>query len=133
MQKQVNNAPSIDMGNKNTIVNFNGGQVELQNAQIVSTNYKSSLAICPRSGEFAGVLLAYGMGTDDVRGTVNFNDGTTTVLPMYVSPNFAESYLLDKDANGSYITNSKGEFRTSCLRTPTNTFVTGGSLYDACL
>ena len=127
LQKQVNNAPSIDMGNKNTIVNFNGGQVELQNAQIVSTNYKSSLAICPRSGEFAGVLLAYGMGTDDVRGTVYFNDGTTTVLPMYVSPNFAESYLLDKDANGSYITNSKGEFRTSCLRTPTNTFVTGGS------
>ena len=127
LQKQVNNAPSIDMGNKNTVVNFNGGQVELQNAQIVSTNYKSSLAICPRSGEFAGVLLAYGMGTDDVRGTVYFNDGTTTVLPMYVSPNFAESYLLDKDANGSYITNSKGEFRTSCLRTPTNTFVTGGS------
>ena len=127
LQKQVNNAPSIDMGNKNTIVNFNGGQVELQNAQIVSTNYKSSLAICPRSGEFAGILLAYGMGTDDVEGTVNFNDGTTTVLPMYVSPNFAESYLLDKDANGSYITNSKGEFRTSCLRTPQNTYVYGGS------
>ena len=127
LQKQVNNAPSIDMGNGNTIVNFNGGQVELQNAQIVSTNYKSSLAICPRSGEFAGVPLAYGMGTDDVGGTVNFKDGTTTVLPMYVSPNYAESYLLDKDANGQYITNSKGEFLTSCLRTPQNTYVYGGS------
>ena len=127
LQKQVNNAPSIDMGNGNTIVNFNGGQVELQNAQIVSTNYKSSLAICPRSGEFAGVPLAFGMGTDDVGGTVNFKDGTTTVLPMYVSPNYAESYLLDKDANGNYITNSKGEFLTSCLRTPQNTYVYGGS------
>ena len=127
LQKQVNNAPSIDMGNGNTIVNFNGGQVELQNAQIVSTNYKSSLAICPRSGEFAGVPLAFGMGTDDVGGTVNFNDGTTTVLPMYVSPNYAESYLLDKDADGNYITNSKGEFLTSCLRTPQNTYVYGGS------
>lgn len=127
LQKQVNNAPSIDMGNGNTIVNFNGGQVELQNAQIVSTNYKSSLAICPRSGEFAGVPLAFGMGTDAVGGTVNFNDGTTTVLPMYVSPNYAESYLLDKDADGNYITNSKGEFLTSCLRTPQDTYVYGGS------
>lgn len=66
LQKQVNNAPSIDMGNGNTIVNFNGGQVELQNAQIVSTNYKSSLAICPRSGEFAGVPLAYGIDRKSV-------------------------------------------------------------------
>ena len=127
LQKQVNNAPSIDMGAPYTIVNFNGGQVELQNAQIVSTNYKSSLAICPRAGTFAGVLLAYGMGTDDVGGTVNFNDGTTTVKPMYVSPDYAESYLLDKGADGNYITNSRGEFLTTCLRTPKKTFVTGGS------
>ena len=127
LQKQVNNAPSIDMGNGNTVVNFNGGQVELQNAQIVSPNYKSSLAICPRSGEFAGVLLAYGMGTDGVGGTVNFTDGTTTVIPMYVSPNYAESYLLDKDAEGNNITNSRGEFLTTCLRTPAKTFVSGGS------
>ena len=126
LQKQVNNAPSIDMGNGNTIVNFNGGQVELQNAQIVSHNYKSSLAICPRAGTFAGILLAYGMGTDDVGGTVNFNDGTTTVLPMYVSPDYAESYLLDKDANGKPI-QKDGKFLTTCLRTPAKTFVYGGS------
>lgn len=126
LQKQVNNAPSIDMGNGNTIVNFNGGQVELQNAQIVSPNYKSSLAICPRAGTFAGILLAYGMGTDDVEGTVNFNDGTTTVLPMYVSPDYAESYLLDKDASGNPI-KKDGKFLTTCLRTPAKTFVYGGS------
>ena len=127
LQKQVNNAPSIDMGNSRTVVNFNGGQVELQNAQIVSTNYASSLAICPRSGKFAGIFLAYGLGTDDVGGTVNFNDGTTTVQEMWVSPTYFESYLCEKDASGNYITNSKGEYLTTCLRTPTNTFVYGGS------
>lgn len=127
LQKQVNNAPSIDMGNSKTVVNFNGGQVELQNAQIVSTNYASSLAICPRSGKFAGIFLAYGLGTDDVGGTVNFNDGTTTVQEMWVSPTYFESYLCEKDASGNYITNAKGEYLTTCLRTPTNTFVSGGS------
>lgn len=127
LQKQVNNAPSIDMGNSNTVVNFDGGQVELQNAQIISTNYASSLAICPRSGKFAGIFLAYGLGTDDVGGTVNFKDGTTTVLPMWVSPNYFESYLCEKDAEGNYIKNDKGEYLTTCLRTPANTYVSGGS------
>ena len=121
LQKQVNNAPSIDMGAPNTVVNFNGGQVELQNAQIVSTNYISSMAICPRSGEFAGIRLAYGMGTDSKEGTVNFNDGTTTVLPMEVDPNYRQYYLMDTDAEGKELAT------TSCLRTPKNTFVSGGS------
>lgn len=121
LQKQHNNAPSIDMGNARTVVNFNGGQVELQNAQIVSTNYISSMAICHRTGKFAGVLLAYGLGTDGVGGTVNFNDGTTTVLPMEVAANYRQYYLMDTDANGNELAT------TSCLRTPQNTFVTGGS------
>ena len=116
LQKQHNNAPSIDMGNENTVVNFNGGQVELQNAQIVSTNYVTTLAICHRTGTFAGILLAYGLGTDGVGGTVNFNDGTTTVLPMEVAANYRQYYLMDD--NGT---------TTSCLRTPQNTFVKGGS------
>ena len=121
LQKQHNNAPSIDMGNARTVVNFNGGQVELQNAQIVSTNYISSMAICHRTGEFAGIPLAYGLGTDGVGGTVNFNDGTTTVLPMEVAANYRQYYLMDTDANGNELAT------TSCLRTPQNTFVTGGS------
>ena len=121
LQKQHNNAPSIDMGNERTVVNFNGGQVELQNAQIVSTNYISSMAICHRTGEFAGIPLAFGLGTDGVGGTVNFNDGTTTVLPMEVAANYRQYYLMDTDANGNELAT------TSCLRTPQNTFVTGGS------
>ena len=121
LQKQHNNAPSIDMGNENTVVNFNGGQVELQNAQIVSTNYVTTLAICHRTGRFAGIPLAYGLGTDGVGGTVNFNDGTTTVLPMEVDANYRQYYLMDTDADGNELTT------TSCLRTPANTFVKGGS------
>ena len=121
LQKQHNNAPSIDLGNANTIVNFGGGQVELQNAAVVSPNYKTTLAISFRSGLMAGFPMALGIGTDDVGGTVNFYDGTTTVIPMVVDIKFRDYYLMDTDANGRELTT------TSCLRTPTNTFVYGGS------
>ena len=121
LQKQVNNAPSIDLGNANTIVNFRGGQVELQNAAVVSPNYKTTFAISFRSGLMAGFPMAYGIGTDDVGGTVKFYDGTTTVIPMKVDIKFRDYYLMDTDANGKELST------TSCLRTPTNTFVYGGS------
>ena len=121
LQKQVNNAPSIDLGNANTIVNFKGGQVELQNAAVVSPNYKTTFAISFRSGLMAGFPMAYGIGTDDVGGTVKFYDGTTTVIPMEVDIKYRDYYLMDTDANGNELTT------TSCLRTPTNTFVYGGS------
>ena len=65
--------------------------------------------------------MAYGIGTDDVGGTVNFYDGTTTVIPMAVDIKYRDYYLMDTDANGKDLTT------TSCLRTPTNTFVYGGS------
>ena len=124
LQKQVNNAPSIDLGNANTVLNFNGGQVELQNAQIVSTNYKTTMAISHRSGEFAGVRLSYGIGADAAGGTVNFNDGTTTVQPMKVDPSYMNYYLMDEDDPTTPEDESKF---TSCLRCPTNTYVYGGS------
>lgn len=123
LKKQVNNAPSIDMGNTNTVVNFCGGRVHLENAQIVSPNYQTTLAICYRSGKMGGIEFpfAHGIGTDDVGGTVNFNDGTTTVEPMEVDAKYRQYYLMDTDANGNELTS------TSCLRTPTNTYVYGGS------
>ena len=121
LQKQVNNAPSIDLGNANSVVNFKGGQMELQNAAVVSPNYKTTFAISFRSGLMAGFPMAYGIGTDDVGGTVNFYDGTTTVIPMAVDIKYRDYYLMDTDANGNELTT------TSCLRTPTNTFVYGGS------
>ena len=121
LQKQVNNAPSIDLGSPNTVVNFNGGQVELQNAQNVSDNYKTTLAISFRGGKFATFFLAYGVGSDEVSGTVNFNDGTTTVKPMTVDAKYRQYYLMDTDEHGNQLTT------TSCLRCPKNTYIYGGS------
>lgn len=139
LKKQSNNAPSIDLGNPNTVVNFKGGRVELQNAQIVSENYKTTLAISYRSGEYGaddvGIRLSYGIGTDSVGGTVNFIDGTTTVEPMWVKEGYKQYYLIDTLDDGSewkrQVGTSNGspvyEYRTSCLRTPKNTYVKGGS------
>ena len=120
LQKQVNNAPSIDMGNTKTVVNFHGGQVELQNACNSSDNYESTLAISSRTGMYGPsqfrLILSRGIGTDDIGGTVNFYDGTTTVIPMDVPERYRQYYLMDE--NGT---------TTSCLRVPKNTFVYGGS------
>ena len=138
LKKQSNNAPSIDMGNPHTIVNFNGGRLELQNAQIVSSNYKTTLAISHRSGYYggddAGIQLSFGIGTDSVGGTVKFLDGTVTVEPMWVKEGYKQYYLIDTLPDGSEIRKNVGsaekpiyEYQTSCLRTPKNTYVQGGS------
>ena len=139
LQKQHNNAPSIDMGNDKTVVNFRGGQVELQNAQNVSDKYKTTLAISHRSGIMAAggieVQMAYGIGTDNAKGgEVNFYDGTITVIPMEVDALNSQYYLMDpkltatgdtvKDVNGEVV---RTEW-TSCLRCPENTYVYGGSI-----
>ena len=141
LQKLNNNAPSIDLGNPLTEVNFRGGQVELQNAQIVSENYKTTLAISYRSGEYGGdqvgLKFAYGIGTDSVGGTVNFYDGTITIQPMWVAAEYKDYYLIDKDVDGNEIKEQIGvdkygqpiyRYLTTCLRTPKNTKVYGGSI-----
>ena len=136
LKKQANNAPSIDMGNKHTTVNFYGGQIELHNSLIGSDTYKTTLAISHRSGYFGadekGFQLCYGIGTDSVGGTVNFYDGTVTVRPMKVSKAYQQYYLMDPqlDSNGDTV-KINGEVvytdYTSCLRLPKNTYVYGGS------
>jgi hypothetical protein len=141
LQKLNNNAPSIDLGNPLTEVNFRGGQVELQNAQIVSENYKTTLAISYRSGEYGGdqvgLKFAEGIGTDAVGGTVNFYDGTITIQPMWVAAEYKDYYLIDKDVDGNEIKEQIGvdkygqpiyRYLTTCLRTPKNTKVYGGSI-----
>ena len=139
LQKQANNAPSIDMGNGNTVVNFRGGQVELQNAQNVSDKYKTTLAISYRSGIMSTgevqIQMAYGIGTDAAtEGTVNFYDGTISVIPMYVDPEDRKYYLMDPqlNADGDTLKDEQGNAilsdMTSCLRCPQNTFVYGGSI-----
>ena len=124
LKKQNNNAPSIDMGNKHTTVNFYGGRVELQNSQIVSDTYKTTLAISHRSGYFgaddSGFQLCYGIGTDSVGGTVKFHDGTVTVERMWVDPAYRQYYLMDEE-------DGEQTGYTTCLRLPKNTYVYGGS------
>ena len=126
LKKQANNAPSIDMGSKNTTVKFNGGQVELQNSQIGSDTYKTTLAISHRSGYFgsddAGAQFCYGIGTDSVGGSVEFHDGTITVERMKVAEAYRQYYLMDTLPDGT-----DSEY-TTCLRTPKNTIVRGGSI-----
>lgn len=126
LKKQANNAPSIDMGSKNTTVKFNGGQVELQNSQIGSDTYKTTLAISHRSGYFgsddARAQFCYGIGTDSVGGSVEFHDGTITVERMKVAEAYRQYYLMDTLPDGT-----ESEY-TTCLRTPKNTIVRGGSI-----
>ena len=125
LRKQVHNAPSIDMGNKHTVVNFRGGQIELENALNSSDNYESTMAISYRTGVYGPAKfrfeLSCGIGTDGTDGTVNFYDGTTTVIPMTVPERYRQYYLMDKDENGKELST------TSCLRSQKNTFVYGGS------
>ena len=144
LKKLNNNAPSIDLGNPYTTINFNGGQVQLQNAQIVSTNYKTTLAISYRAGEYGGdkvgLKFAEGIGTDAVGGTVNFYDGTVTIEPMWVKEEYKNYYLIDQNADGEEIKRPVGtttingnkvpvyEYQTTCLRCPQQTYVYGGSI-----
>lgn len=138
LQKQANNAPSIDMGGPLTEVNFRGGQIELQNAVNVSDKYKTTLAISYRSGIMAtsglAVQMAHGIGTDAAtEGTVNIYDGTISVIPMKVDEKDRRYYLMDPklDANGDTVKVNGEVVRTewtSCLRCPQKTYVYGGSI-----
>lgn len=121
-QKYSHNSPSIDIGNANTVVNFNGGQIELQNSQPAGNGYyENTLAICQRTGDakVMGFPLDYGYGicADGVGGTVNFNDGSVNTIKFKPWKEEYNAYYepLDKDGN------------STALRCPKNTFVFGGT------
>ncbi len=121
-QKYSRNSPSIDIGNANTVVNFNGGQIELQNSQPAGNGYyENTLAICQRTGDakVMGFPLDYGYGicADGVGGTVNFNDGSVNTIKFKPWKEEYNAYYepLDKEGN------------STALRCPKNTFVFGGT------
>ena len=123
-KKPSTNSPSIEIGNKNTVVNFNGGQIELQNSAPASPYYLNTLAICCRLGEATISLseslsipakVGYGLGGDEVGGEVNFNDGTVNALTF--KPKAEHSSYFTLDENGF----------SNTLRCPENTYITGGS------
>ena len=80
----VRPAPTIDLGNANTTLNFNGGQYFLSNAANTSTAYTVSYAISYRKKSMAsGKANMFGLGDDQPEGKVRFNDGSVncSVLP----------------------------------------------------
>ena len=119
-QKSSGNSPSIELGNENTILNFNGGQIELQNSVPGAQYYLNTLAVCCRLGYAVWnnltLFVGYGLGQDEVGGEVNFNDGTVNALPAKITNDAYKPYF-DLDANGN----------TTTLRCPQKTYITGGS------
>ena len=118
-KKASPNAPSIEMGNENTVVNFNGGQIELQNSVPEAERYLNTLAICSRLGyaTYSGLELfvGYGLGQDVVGGVVNFNDGTVNAERAKPKEQFRTYFEID------------AEGYTTTLRCPAKTYITGGS------
>lgn len=109
LKKFTNNAPSIDLGNGNSVVNINGGQIKLQNSIPMSKNYTSTLAISWRMYS-QSVLKIFGMGNDQASGTVNFNDGTISSTDISIANDYINYYW---DAHS--------------MKCPQNTTINGGS------
>ena len=82
LRRSTNQTPSIDLGNEQTSVTFNGGQYNLQNAIPSSDQYISSMALSWRSYSISAATM-YGLGEDETNcGGIYFNDGTFSTLPM---------------------------------------------------
>lgn len=119
-QKSSGNSPSIELGNENTVIDFNGGQIELENSLPEAAYYLNTLAICYRAGyalwEGMKLFVGYGLGQDEVGGEVNFNDGTVNAIKVQITKEEYKTYF-DLDEKGY----------TTTLRCPKNTYITGGS------
>ena len=82
----VRPAPTIDLGNPNTTLNFNGGQYFLANAGNTSTSYTVSYAISYRKKSMKeGLANMYGVGDDYPEGKVRFNDGSVSCAELPIS------------------------------------------------
>ena len=79
----IRNAPTIDLGNGNTELHFNGGRIQLANSFNSSTTYTVSYAISYRKYSMKGGMAnMYGLGNDQPEGKVRFNDGTINCKPL---------------------------------------------------
>ena len=115
LTKLNNNAPSIDIGNANTILNFNGGQIYLENAVPQSSQYETAFAMSYRSYSMTKAFIKatiYGIGGDQADGTICFNDGS-----IYCKP-------LDKANLKNYVSYYRDMTSMKC---PRNTTINGGT------
>lgn len=81
----VRNAPTIDLGNENTELHIDGGQITLSNSFPSSGDgkYTVSFAISYRKYSIKnGLANMYGLGSDQPEGKVRFNDGTINCKPL---------------------------------------------------
>lgn len=88
LENSVKNSPSIDLGNQQNTINFNGGRIYMRNAIPFSGAYKTAFAVSWRKFEkTVGPISAtmYGLGQDQADGGVNFNDGTIFCMPLLES------------------------------------------------
>lgn len=112
----ANNAPSIDIGNANTQLNINGGQIYLKNAVPLSSKYNTAFAISYRTYEMdipvLGTYRMYGVGSDQADGIINFNDGSIHCTP------------LDAKTIGNYGSYYRDYTSMKC---PKNTRINGGT------
>ena len=115
--KYARNMPSIDLGNANSVLNFNGGQIHLQNSTPQSAQYISTFAIAYRTYSASVSIITatmYGLGNDQPGGTINFNDGSIYCTPLASS---------DVDKYGTYY------WDLESMKYPQNTKINGGSYH----
>ncbi len=111
LRKPIENAPSIDLGNGNSKLYIQGGQISLANSIPAGGDYQSSLAITYRLYQVSKLGITatlYGVGNDQSEGEVYFEDGTISCLP--VNEKYAAYY---HDLN--------------CIKCPEKTYIKGGS------
>ena len=76
-------APTIDLGNENTTLIIDGGQIFLSNSFNTSDTYSVSYAISYRYYSVKeGLAKMYGLGSDQPGGKVLFKDGTIECKPL---------------------------------------------------
>ena len=135
LEKYLPAGPSIDLGNKNTTLNFNGGRFELEASLPTQANYPNNLAICVRNGEFLydglpdGVqaYVCYGMAGDATGGTVNLNDGSVWVTKFTPAIKQWSGTPVDNSDFFDDIYTEGGVEYSNTLRLPGKTYVHGGS------
>lgn len=133
--KELVASPSIDLGNENGVVNFNGGRFALEVNQPTQGNYINNLTIGMRSGQvvYEGIqrFMGLGVGADGVGGTVNINDGSVYVKKFNVD---VQTWGGDDRTNLEWyedlemkIEGQNTIYYSQTLRCPEKTFVHGGS------
>ena len=109
--------PCIELGNDNSVLNINGGQLYLKNSVPTSSSYLCTFAIGQRSYTKSVSIVSAtlkGLGTDQGGGSVNFNDGS--IYCYELTDKQMETY-------GGYY---RGK---AALKCPANTKINGGTFY----